>query len=153
MRVCKLSIALIAVGLSIPAFADDACGRECQTTLIDEFHRGIDAILRRGSSAQDIDGLLEPLHDDVRYIHTEYSADFDKETWRAAFLRALHAGRYNGGPGDGTTIQKIIFGDSHVAVETIVRSTRDGKLRVSEPRLRLFGFTDGKISLVRDFWR
>ncbi|MCC2616546.1 nuclear transport factor 2 family protein [Aestuariibacter halophilus] len=130
------------------------CDNTCQTTQINQYYQHISRILMAGSSAEDVDRFLGGLHDDVRYVHAEYSADFDKAIWRRAFLRQLDKGRYTNSSDATPTINRIIHGFNTAAVEVVSRYNDDdsGELLTSPPRLAIFTFEDGKIVAIRDHW-
>ena len=107
-----------------------------------------------GSTVEDIDRFLNSLHNEVQYIHAEYEADFTKEDWRTAFVRFWKTGRYDNPKEAVTTVTKIIHGYKFAAVEFISRHQNDdtGELAARPERLAMFGFKDGTISYIRDYW-
>ena len=113
----------------------------------------LDTISKQGSTEQDIDNLLNKMHDDVRYIHVRFDAQFDKSTWRSAFLRNLQRGFYKATEQDQRRILNSIAGKDHYAIE-YAHGTLDetGQWVQDKPQLVVFGFTDGKISLIRELW-
>ena len=149
-----LRIFTLCLILSSGASASETCPQECQTRLINAYYAGINKIMMAESTIGDIDGFMNSLHDDVQYIHAEYGADFNKEAWRAAFVRSWKKGRYDNPKEAVTTVTKIIHGHKFAAVEFISRhKNKDtGELVVRPARLAMFGFKDGAISHVRDYW-
>jgi hypothetical protein len=106
-----------------------------------------------GSNENDINLFLDSLHEKVRYLHSQYEADFDKNIWRAAFLKHINNGRYQNSKEATTTINKVIHGHNIAAVEFISRNNdKDGNLIIAPPRLAIFKFQDGKISFIQDHW-
>ena len=51
-------------------------------------------IFVHGSTVDDIDTFLSQLHNDIKYEHKEYGADFTKLIWRKAFIRQREKGFY-----------------------------------------------------------
>lgn len=147
---------LVAVALLIggmPAGSEAACDASCMLTEVEAYFDGLDTIGRSGSTPGDVDGLLDRLHGDVRYVHVEYEADFTREQWREAFLANLERGAYDKDPADEIRVLRSIPGRSHVAVEySHGRRQPDGGWTATESLLVLFGFTDGRISLVKELW-
>jgi len=93
------------------------------------------------------------MHADVKYIHVEYEASFDKESWRKAFVRNLERDAYQNTNENEQRVLKAILGKNHVAVEYshgVIQ--KDGTWQQKKPLLVLFGFTEGKISLVKELW-
>lgn len=134
------------------AFAD-SCDSACQLNQINSYFKALDKISVKGSNSKDIDNFLSQLHADVKYIHVEYDASFDKASWRKAFIRNLERGAYQNGNESEQRILTTIFGKNHVAVEYshgVIQ--QDGTWLQNKPLLILFGFTEGKISLVKELW-
>lgn len=71
-----------------------SCDPTCQLSQINSYFAALDKVSRKDSSIKDIDSLLALTHDDVKYIHVEYEANFTKESWRNAFIRNLERGAY-----------------------------------------------------------
>lgn len=134
--------------------SDPSCSRKCQVKLITEYYQNIDKIMMTGSSMQDVEHFLSLLHDDVRYIHVEYEADFTKDVWRKAFKRQMDKGSYDSPQSAVTTVANIIHGHRVAAVEFIDRYKDDttGELKVTPPRLAIFTFQEGKIVKIEDMW-
>ena len=152
-RLIVLLVSLLIPRMSLAGAAElDTCDAACQRTQIENYYAGIDAIMLAGSSVADIDDLLGRLHEDVRYIHEEYEADFDKSTWRKAFVRQLEKGAYNDGPDGLTSILRVIHGYEFAAVEVISRYTENGVLIETKPRLVTFKFDQGKILQIKEHW-
>lgn len=151
-NILKLFWILLFVILTNKSFAVE-CKSECQLEQVKLYFAALDKVARKGSTSNDIDALLELTHENVKYIHVEYEANFDKKTWRNAFLRNLELGRYQNTEENEKRILRSISGKNYLAVEYsrgIVHS--DGSWSGSEPLLALFGFTDGKISLIKELW-
>jgi ketosteroid isomerase-like protein len=152
-RLCIFLTFLITT-VAQSAATQDECKSECQLKLITAYYADIEKIIMAGSNLADIDNFLDSMHDDVHYIHVEYEAKFDKPTWKKAFIRRLEAGSYNGSNNTPTTINHVIHGYNYAAVEFISRyhDEATNKVITSSPRLAMFGFADGKISYIRDYW-
>ncbi len=148
-----LFLGLIMLSTSkISANAQD-CLNDCQPRLIQSYYHKLDKLTMRGSTEQDVTLFLDSLHENVKYIHSQYEADFDKNTWRTAFLRGVNSGRYQDSIDAKTTINKIIHGHNVAAVEFVSRNNdKDGNLIVAPPRLAMFKFQDGKISFIQEHW-
>jgi hypothetical protein len=135
-----------------PAFAKD-CDTGCQMQQIDSYFKALDKISAKGSSIKEIDHFLSILHPDVKYIHVEYAASFDRTAWRQAFIRNLERGAYQNSNQSEQRVLTSIAGKNHVAVEYAhgVR-LQDGTWQQQQPLLILFGFNAGQISLVKELW-
>lgn len=122
--------------------------------VISEYFSRLNTIYQAGSTVQDIDNFLLQLHDDVRYLHVNYEADFDKTTWHAAFTRNHQAGSYAESATHCIAITNAIAGKNYHAVEyTYGLLNADNCEPQNDDRLLiLFGFTEGKISLVQELW-
>ncbi len=148
----KIGLVITSLILSNTTFAAD-CDSTCQLNQINSYFAALDKISRQGSSSEDIDSLLALMHDGVKYIHVEYEANFNKESWRKAFIRNLKRGAYQNTANNEKRILNTILGKNHIAIEYshgVIQ--KDGKWQQTEPLLVLFGFTDGKISLVKELW-
>ena len=146
------SVLLACLILSSFAKAAD-CDSPCQLTQVKSYFSALDIIGRAGSTEKDIDALLSLVHDDVKYIHVEYLADFNKTTWRKAFVRNLKRGAYQNDTSNQIRVLNKIYGKNHLAIEYshgVLQA--DGSWQPSEPQLVLFGFKEGKISLVKELW-
>lgn len=129
------------------------CPAECQLEQVNAYFRALDNVFQRGSTVADVDALLSILHERVRYVHTEYDADFGRDAWRTAFLGNLERGAYRNGPERQIGILTVIHGKNHVAVEYAHGEVLpDGTWEGGEPLLALFTFTDGKISRIEELW-
>ena len=90
----------LAILLSPAASQAAECSEECQLAQVRAYFAQLDAVMRKGSSAADVDALFRLFDEDVKYQHIEYGADFDRAAWKEAFLRNLENGSYNRGPQD-----------------------------------------------------
>ncbi len=130
-----------------------SCGSTCQLDLVNSYFNALDKIARKDSSIKDIDFLLGFTHDDVKYIHVEYQANFTKDSWRKAFIRNLELGAYKKNETNEIRVLSSISGKNHLAIEYshgVIQA--DGVWQQTEPLLVIFGFTDSKISLVKELW-
>jgi len=130
-----------------------SCGSTCQLDLVNSYFKALDKIARKDSSSKDIDFLLSFTHDDVKYIHVEYQANFTKDSWRKAFNRNLDRGAYQNNESNEIRVLSSILGKNHLAIEYshgVIQA--DGIWQQTEPLLVIFGFTDSKISLVKELW-
>ncbi|ATC97227.1 hypothetical protein [Pseudoalteromonas tunicata] len=150
--ILKIGLLLAFLILSKTTFAA-SCDSTCQLNQINSYFTALDKINRKGSTLNDIDSLLDLTHDDVKYIHVEYEANFTKESWRKAFLRNLERGAYQNSANNEMRIINTIFGKNHTAIEYsngVIQ--QDGTWQQTESLLVLFGFKDGKISLIKELW-
>ncbi|MFC3096147.1 nuclear transport factor 2 family protein [Alteromonas sediminis] len=130
-----------------------SCPSSCQLDQIKTYFSALDKISRHGSTIEDVDAFLALMHSDVNYVHVEYHANFDKASWRKAFIRNLERGAYQNTEKHEKRIIKRIFGKNHVAIEYAHGVVlENGSWQPTEPLLVLFGFKDGKISLVKELW-
>ena len=149
---CTLFLLMMSLCPFNNAFADN-CDSACQINQINSYFKALDKISAKGSSIEDIDQFLSLLHADVKYIHVEYEANFDLASWRKAFVRNLERGAYQNGNENEQRVLNTIFGKNHVAVEYSHGVMQpDGAWQPKQPLLVLFGFTEGKISLVKELW-
>ena len=129
------------------------CDSSCQLKQVNLYFDALAKVFRDGSTEQDIDALLANMHDSIQYIHVEYMAEFNKDTWRQAFVRNLKNGAYKSGPKDKMVILNSIHGKSHLAVEYAYDTEKpDGSIERGNKLFALFGLTDGKISLIQEYW-
>jgi hypothetical protein len=150
----RVFVGALALLVSLPCVGEAAgFDSDCQLAQIERYFAALDKVSRAGSTVEDVDALLSLTHENVRYIHVEYDADFSKADWREGFLRNLGRGAYTNGDQSEIRILNKILGKTHVAIEYshgIV--AEDGSWKKGEPYFALFGFTDGQISLVKEFW-
>jgi hypothetical protein len=150
--ITKLAVFCFSVFLSTSVFAKE-CDSLCQLDQVETYFSALDKVARKGSTMSDIDTLLALMHDDVKYIHVQYDANFNKETWRKAFLRNLKKGRYQNTDSNEIRILNSIAGHNHIAVEySHGLKKQDGKWLPTDKYLVLFGFTEGKMSLIKELW-
>lgn len=147
----------ILIGLFLLIFANYSvaieCEARCQLEQVTAYFAALDKVAKKGSTIEDINALLSLTHDDVRYIHVEYQANFTKETWREAFLRNLELGRYQKTEKNQIRILNAIHGKNHIAVEYshgIIQP--NGQWQKTDNYLAVFGFTQGKVSLIKELW-
>ncbi len=131
----------------------DECLKSCQLEQVKAYFSALENVAKKGSSPSDIDALLDLTHDDVKYIHVEYQANFNKDTWRKAFLRNLKLGRYQNSDKHQTRILNSIAGKNHLAIEYSHGLIQEnGNWEETDKYLAIFGFTDGKLSLIQELW-
>ncbi|BAJ03236.1 nuclear transport factor 2-like protein [Shewanella violacea] len=148
----KIGIAVVLMLLSRPGFASQ-CDSDSQLAQVQSYFNAIDKIFRSGSTVEDIDNFLSLTHEKVQYVHTEYSANFNKKTWREAFLRQLNKGSYQNKEDNQARILNSIIGKNHAAIEySYGMIQKDGSWKSGTAYFALFGFTDGKISLIKEYW-
>jgi hypothetical protein len=142
--------------LSFPAPANvdrTDCPPQCQLEQVGAYFRALDEVFQEGSTIAEIDALFSILHEEVRYVHAAFEADFQREEWRAAFIGNLERGVYRNGPERQIGIMTAIHGKNAVAVEySHGEVLSDGTWESSEPLLAVFRFRDGKISLIEELW-
>jgi hypothetical protein len=130
------------------------CSQACQLSLVDSYFGALDKVYRANSSQEDIDHLFTLLHEDVKYEHLDYGANFNKTAWQAAFTNNLQRGVYTNEEHETIGILNVIHGKNHLAVE-YAYGTEDenGEWQQSgEGLFALFGFATGKIILVTEYW-
>lgn len=143
---------LLCLTLTSKVFAID-CESTCQLEQINAYFSALDKISRKGSNIKNIDDLLALTHNEVKYIHVEYQANFSKKLWREAFIRNLKRGAYSKSKENEVRISNSIFGKNNTAIEYshgVIQS--DGSWQPGKPRLVIFSFTEGKISLIKELW-
>ncbi|KNC65763.1 hypothetical protein [Pseudoalteromonas ardens] len=139
--------------LSVGVMAKADCTADCQLSKVNQYFDALDTVSYKGSTVADIDALIGLMHDEVKYEHVEYLANFDKPAWRRAFLRNHESGRYDSATNREIRVLRTIPGKNHVAVEYAYGFNQaDGSWQRQEPRLAVFGFKEGKISLIRELW-
>lgn len=149
-----LNTLFILTFFAFSANAQDAsCSDDCKKELIESYLGDIVRIFVLGSTIDDIDKFLSQLHDEIKYEHEEYGADFTKQSWRSAFVRQLENGFYQETRSMDGRILNIIYGKEHAAVEyTYGIYSEEGEWEKDHVKFALFGFKDNKISLVREYW-
>ena len=129
------------------------CDSKCQLAQINSYFSALDKVSRKNSNIKDIDSLLSLTHDDVKYVHVEYEANFTKESWRKAFIRNLDRGAYQNSFKNEIRVLNSMFGKNYSAIEYSHGVIQlDGTWQQTEPLLVVFGFTNGKISLIKELW-
>jgi ketosteroid isomerase-like protein len=131
------------------------CDARCKERLIDDYFERIGRVFRHDSTEADIDRLFELFHDDVRYQHSEYDADFTKPAWKDAFIGNLKRGAYDKQANERIRVVRLIHGRQHTAVGYsygAVHSNGEWKSSDGQVLLALFGFRGDKIVLVREYW-
>lgn len=143
-------LSFIVLSNSIKA---EPCGESCQLEQVTAYFSALDKIAQKDSAPSDIDALFDLTHDDVKNIHLEYQANFTKDTWRKAFLRNLKLGRYQNTDKNQIRILNSIAGKNHLAIEYSHGLIQEnGKWEKTDKYLAVFGFTDGKLSLIKELW-
>ena len=138
--------------LSYSSMAKD-CDEYCQLEQVKAYFFALDKVAKKGSTSSDVDAILALTHDDVKYIHVQYEANFTKDTWRKAFLRNIELGRYQKTDKNQIRILNSIEGKNHIAIEYshgVIQA--NGKWEKTNKYLAIFGFTDGKLSLIKELW-
>jgi len=151
------NILIVGVALVYLTFTSttsaSSCDARCQLDLVNSYFKALDKVARKGSSSADIDVLLNVTHDNVKYSHVEYEANFNKDSWRKAFIRNLERGAYQNNDSNEIRVLNSISGKNYTAIEYshgVIQA--DGMWQPTEPLLVIFGFTDSKISLVKELW-
>ncbi|MCJ8273995.1 MAG: hypothetical protein MJK04_31925 [Psychrosphaera sp.] len=142
---------------SINSFA----GEPAQQSNVDKvkvYLAAFDQVLRATSTIEDIDTLLSMTHQSVKYQHPVHGVDYDKATWRAAFVRQLNLHRYTKSKTDKIKVFNAIGGKNHVAIQyAFGKITPAGAWEIygnkdKDVMFSLFTFTDGKISLIKELY-
>jgi len=148
----KVSIGVFLLILSNSTFAKD-CNEKCQLDQVGAYFSALDKVAKKGSTLSDIDALLALTHDDIKYAHVEYQANFTKESWRKAFIRNLELGRYQNTEKNQIRILNSIAGKNYIAIEYSHGLIQEnGEWEHTDKYLAIFGFKDGKLSLVKELW-
>lgn len=134
--------------------ADGECSHACQLSLVSAYFAALDNIYRANSTQEDIEHLFTLFHEDVKYEHLDYGANFDKAAWQMAFTNNLQRGTYASDNNETIGILNVIHGKNYIAVAYAYGTedengnwTQDG-----EELLALFGFAGDKIILIRELW-
>jgi hypothetical protein len=129
------------------------CDEFCQLEQVKAYFSALDKVAKKGSTSTDVDALLALTHDDVKYVHVQYEANFTKDSWRKAFLRNIELGRYQKTDKNQIRILNSIVGKNHLAIEYSHGVFQEnGKWEKTNNYLAIFGFTDGKLSLIKELW-
>ncbi|NVJ97104.1 MAG: hypothetical protein HWE25_03070 [Alphaproteobacteria bacterium] len=101
----------------------------------------------------DIPAVLELLHPDFTYIHTEYDANFDQEGLVAGLKGRLQR---NWTKNEKRTITNRITGKNMVVIkfdsEWDDQRTGEWKHETAQDHVTLFEFRAGKIWRITEFW-
>ncbi len=154
MKKILMAFILSFVGFTASA-QEPACDSGCKQKLITQYFTRLGQVFQAGSSEQEVERLFELFHDNVKYEHLDYGANFALDEWQAAFLRNLEGGAYKASEEARIRVQKMIHGKHHTAVEYAYGTLDEqGQWHPDndERLLALFGFEDGKIVLVREYW-
>lgn len=152
-----LSSLIVATALSMAGSANPPCAHPCIAKVplsIERYFEGLERVSRAGSNEDDIERILELFTVDGRYVHVDYEADFDIESWRAAFLRNLNRGAYANGPDDCIVITNHIPGNETSAIEYTHGTNVDGACapKDDERLLAVFYMKGDKIRRVEELW-
>ena len=114
----------------------------------------LDAIYRSGSTPVDINTLFDLMTRDVRYLHTAYEADFNRETWYAAFSRIQSNGGYQEPTTFCSAITNSIPGDNSYAIQYAPGSVSPGGCVPDDDTrmLVVFSLREGKIARIEELW-
>ncbi|MDO3382458.1 hypothetical protein [Gilvimarinus algae] len=153
----KHLLILVLSMLPVMSLASDSgeCGNTCQKEKVSEYFSLLSEIYKKGSDAEDIDALFKVLAPDVEYEHLTYGASFNREEWRGAFYSNLERGAYKNEPGQFIRVDNTIHGNNYVAVAySYVLKSKDDSVQPEGDQnlLAVFGFTNGKISSVKEYW-
>ncbi|MGA4608524.1 hypothetical protein [Pseudoalteromonas maricaloris] len=78
----KTTLIALFLFISFPSLTTEAlCDNTCMQTQTQNYLDSLVTVFIKGSTVKDIDALLSQLHDNVKYEHEEYDADFDKTKW------------------------------------------------------------------------
>ena len=148
----QLILVILLSCFSLTSTANN-CDSACQLKLVSEYFSALDKVAQANSTIADIDSLLSLMNGDVKYIHIEYQANFDRTTWRKAFIRNLKRGAYDNNENNKIKVLNSISGKNHIAIE-YTHSTKqaDGTWQDDGALLVLFSFRDGKISQIKEYW-
>lgn len=100
-----------------------------------------------------IEPIMALMHEDMRYVHREYDADYDRELLIDGFRRRLQRASTRGST---NTVTNLIAGKNMVVVERSTayeRRTEAGwEKRGEDDLVTLFEFRDGKIWRIAEYW-
>lgn len=141
--------------LFISTFAQSGeCDSSCKEKLINSYFELIGEVFRKESTEADIEKLFNLFHPNVKYQHFEYGADFNRADWKEAFIGNLKRGAYDKEQNESIKVLNFIHGKSHSAVAYAYGRQNSGNWIPEDDKklLALFGFEDGKIISVREYW-
>ncbi len=143
--------------IALCARADSTtCDAACKEARINAYFDRLSGVYRQGSASADVDRLFDLLAPNVRYVHIEYDASFERAEWKEAFIGNLERGAYKKDKNELIEVTQIIHGRSHSAVEyRYVRRRKDGELELADDQgglLALFGFEGEQIVLIEEYW-
>ena len=122
--------------------------------IIHAYFEHLNRIFRSGSTMADVEALLALCNENIRYIHKEYEAEFNRTTWRQAFERHMQAGRYQGPADHCSTITLCIPGKGYFAIEYFYGKTKEGQCQPKDSKrlLAIFKIENDKISQIEELW-
>lgn len=138
--------------LPFAAQAEEGCNAVCHLALVKDYYAAVDRMWAKGSAVGDVERVMAKFDEEAKYEHPAYGANFDRESFRAASLRNLEAGRYDNVDRE-TRILNSIHGRDHAAIEYFYGTfDADGAWQPGKVKFALFGFRDGRIALIREYW-
>jgi hypothetical protein len=151
-----VGVALLVMMVSSASAAWNVCDTACKEARIETYFDRLSAVYRRGSTSADVERLFDLFAPNVRYVHKEYDANFERAEWKDAFDGNLKRGAYRKDRNELIEITKVIHGRRHSAVEyRYMRRAEDGTLQPADDQgglLVLFGFDGDRILLIEEYW-
>jgi len=156
MKITVTSAVLVGISclLSFDAIAENDQKVPQVPEPISSYFERLDTVARTGSTKGDIEKLLSLMTEDVRYVHSNYQANFDLASWRAAFYRRHDNNGYSEPDESCTKITNSIAGRSHNAIEYIQGENKSGTCTAIDGQLKLviFSLDDEKIQRIEELW-
>lgn len=156
MKKLILALAVMVASPVVHAAGEEAAApavmqAEEMLGMVRSFIRASGEVSQRGMAA--VEDVMALMHEDMRYIHLEYGADFDKAAMLEGYKRRIARAATRGSK---VTIHKHITGKNIVIIEasgTYERKVDDGwQPRSYDGHVTTYEFKDGKIWRVREYW-
>lgn len=151
-----LGLSILMMWTICASASSNDCDSACKEAQIKSYFKRLSAVYKEGSTSADVDRLFELLAPDVRYVHKEYEANFERAEWRDAFIGNLKRGAYGKDESELIEVTKLIHGRRYSAVEyRYMRRRDDGTLEPADDQgglLALFGFDGERIALIEEYW-
>ncbi|MCJ9429214.1 hypothetical protein [Kordiimonas marina] len=149
-----IAVLMLLVFGTPAALADGAPAMkpEAMLKMVQDFYRLSREVDRRGMAA--VEDIMALVHDDARYIHTEYASEYDKAAWIDGYKRRI-ARAHTEREGE-TVITNHIAGKNILITERTARwSDMEGGQRVHHEKTGMvatYQFKGGKLWRIKEYW-
>lgn len=151
MRNPSIILIFLLISNSISAQRIKKTHKDTLNLLVKKYYKLNLKAFQANSKVNDIDNIFNLFTDDFTYVHPKYGGIYTRKDLYNGYLRNQKNGMYNGTIKNIKILNKIIGLNAIVVKRSYIEITENGT-EEGEPQMTFFGFKNGKISHIFEYW-